>query len=122
VSQPPPDLRRSRRFDFEEGGAGSFPQRWVRPSLNHAGSSDQSLQLIFGKTKGRQLCVTTKTIARTSLSLDSHAGFLEVSHIAVDRTNRYAKLFREPLRRRKAVTAQELDNLEKAVGTAHDQG
>ncbi len=120
MGQSPPHLRGGGRFDLEEGGAGRLPQGGIRPGLDHAGSSDQGLQLILGEAQGRQLRVAAQAVASSGLALDGHAGLLKVGHIPVDRSNRYAQFPREPLRRGKAVAAQELDDVEQAVGTAHD--
>ena len=67
----------------------------------------------------RQVKPRTQPVAHARFSFDRHALMLQVGHIAVNGALRHFEALRQMRRRGETTPADELDNLEQAVGAAH---
>ena len=107
-------------FDLAQGVVGGGGQLGVSPGGNHAAAEDEGGDFAGIEHEWRQVVVAAKGVADTGFAEDRDAGELEVLDVAVDGALGDLELGGQAAGGLQAAGAQELDDAEEAVGSAHD--
>ena len=95
----------------------SFSQFRIGPGFDDPGAEHERLYFLFGKHQRRQ--TSPKHVADARFTIDGDATAHEITDVAVDRAFGYFKLLGQVLRPRQFAAAQDLDDLEESIGSAH---
>ena len=92
----------------------------VAHALHHARAHGDRLDLVDGEHQRRQVEALAQHVAQAGRALDRHAARLQGRHVAIDRAHRDLELLGKGRRRHRLLGgAEDLDDVEQAVGAAH---
>ena len=107
------------RLDLGDHAAGGIGELGVGPGFDDPGAQHQRLELVLVEHQGRQVEALAQGIADARLALDRHPARHQVAHVPVDRPFRDLELFGEVAGAHQLLPAEQLDDLEQAIGAAH---
>ena len=94
--------------------------RRIDPALRQPRRRDECRGFILREHQRRQVEARAQAVADAGFALDRHALALQVGHVAVDGALRHLEPLRQERGGREPPPADELDDLEQAVGAAHE--
>ncbi len=106
-------------FDFAQGVVGGGGEFGVSPGDDHAAAEDESGDFAAVKHKWGQVVIAAEGVADSGFALDGDAGELEILDVAVDGAVGDRQFFGQAARGLETARAQELDDSEETVGSAH---
>jgi hypothetical protein len=113
--------RRQHREDLAQPRFDVARQRRVDPALREPRRSHERRGLVLREHQRRQLEAHAQPVAHAGFAFDRHALVLQVGHVAVHRALRHLQALREKRGRGEPAPADELHELEEAVGAAHQR-